>query len=84
MRGITSIIYPSQKEKLDQLLKGDEVNKVEEVLTIFKDCKVDLWAEELKERYLSEALKHLDDIAVLSKRKEPLKELATFLIQRQH
>jgi geranylgeranyl diphosphate synthase type II len=45
---------------------------------------VDLWAEQLKEAYLQEALKHLDDIAVLSKRKEPIRELAGFLIQRQH
>ena len=73
-----------QKERLNELLKDDAPSKVDEVLTIFKDCKVDAWAEELKEKYLAEALKHLDDIAVLSKRKEPLKELATFLIQRQH
>ncbi len=74
----------SQKEKLSLLLKGNEPNKVDEVLTIFKDCKVDAWAAELKEKYLTEALKHLDDIAVLSKRKIQLKELAEFLIQRQH
>ncbi|MFL5810672.1 MAG: polyprenyl synthetase family protein [Flavisolibacter sp.] len=75
---------PSQKQKLDQLLKTDDDSKVDEVLNIFKDCKVDAWAEELKEKYLGEALTHLDDVAVLSKRKEPLKELASFLIQRQH
>jgi geranylgeranyl diphosphate synthase type II len=33
-------------------------------------------------QYLSNALKHLDDIAVVSSRKLPLKELANFLIQR--
>ena len=74
----------SQKEKLQELLTVDTDNKVDEVLTIFRDCKVDAWAEELKEKYLAESLKHLDDIAVLSVRKEPLKELAGFLIQRQH
>ncbi|GAA4733977.1 polyprenyl synthetase family protein [Flavisolibacter ginsenosidimutans] len=75
---------PSQKEKLKHLLKTDESSKVEKVLAIFKDCGVDDWAEQLKEQYLAEALKHLDDVAVLSIRKEPLKELASFLIQRQH
>ena len=75
---------PPHKEKLLWLLAGNTDNKVEEVLTIFRDCKVDQWAERLKEEYLLQALKHLDDIAVLSKRKEPLKELATFLIQRQY
>jgi geranylgeranyl diphosphate synthase type II len=74
----------TQKEKLQQLLSGDAANKVDEVLTIFHECKVDEWAEKLKETYLLDALKHLDDVAVLSKRKEPLKELAMFLIQRQH
>jgi geranylgeranyl diphosphate synthase type II len=59
-------------------------SKVDEVLNIFRDSRVDAWAEELKEKYLNESLKHLDDIAVLSKRKESLRELASFLIQRQH
>ncbi|RYZ61152.1 MAG: polyprenyl synthetase family protein [Chitinophagaceae bacterium] len=75
---------PPQKEKLQQLLNGNAADKVENVLAIFRECKVDAWAESLKESYLAEAMKHLDDIAVLSKRKEPLKELAAFLIQRQH
>lgn len=75
---------PAHKEKLQQLLAGNAENKVDEVLTIFRDCKVDEWAERLKEDYLSQALTHLNDVAVLSKRKEPLKELAAFLIQRQY
>jgi geranylgeranyl diphosphate synthase type II len=45
---------------------------------------VDEWARELKEKYMEEAFAHLDDIAVLSKRKEPLKQLALFLTQREH
>jgi geranylgeranyl diphosphate synthase type II len=75
---------PPHKEKLLQLLAGDDENKVDEVLSIFRDCKVDVWAERLKEQYLTGALAHLDDVAVLSKRKEPLRELAAFLIQRQY
>jgi geranylgeranyl diphosphate synthase type II len=74
----------TQREELQHLLAGNSEDKVAGVLTIFRDCKVDLWAEQLKEAYLQEALKHLDDIAVLSKRKEPIRELAGFLIQRQH
>jgi geranylgeranyl diphosphate synthase, type II len=45
---------------------------------------VDDWANELKEKYLNLAHQHLDEIAVLSKRKEPLKELAAFLVQREN
>ncbi len=75
---------PSQQKKLTQLLKSNTPTKVEEVLKIFKDCNVDEWAENLKEEYLGKAMKHLEDAAVVSKRKEPLKELAKFLLQRDH
>ncbi|MDB5205363.1 MAG: polyprenyl synthetase family protein [Flavisolibacter sp.] len=74
----------AQKQRLNELLLTDEESKIDEVLSIFKDCKCDAWANELKEKYLTEALLHLNDIAVLSKRKEPLKELAAFLIQRDY
>lgn len=73
-----------EKKQLLALLESDEENKVEEVLSIFRSCKVDEWARELKYNYLQEALAHLDDIAVLSKRKEPLKQLALFLVQREY
>lgn len=75
---------PGEKVQLEELLSTDRVSKVGEVLSIFKQCKADEWAREVKEKYLQEALNHLDDIAVLSKRKEPLKELAHFLIQRDY
>lgn len=75
---------PLQKEELKKLLAGTATDKIERVLQIFHDCKVDEWALELKNKYLDEAFSHLEDIAVLSKRKEPLQELAHFLIQREH
>jgi geranylgeranyl diphosphate synthase type II len=74
---------PHQKEQLIRLLKGDDENKVQEILSIFKQCKVDQWANELKEKFITEAFAHLEDVAVISKRKEPLKQLAVFLTQRQ-
>jgi geranylgeranyl diphosphate synthase, type II len=72
----------SQKNELEKLLQTNPANKVEKVLQLFKDCKADEWALQLKDKYLTEALAHLEDIAVLSKRKEPLKELALFLVKR--
>ncbi len=72
------------KKELFRLLKDNAADKVEKVLSIFKKCEVDKWAAELKEKYLQTALQHLEDIAVLSKRKEPLKQLALFLIERQN
>lgn len=72
----------ASQKKLQQLMTDNPADKVEQVLEIFKACKVDEWANELKEKYLQTALQHLEDIAVISKRKEPLKELALYLIQR--
>jgi geranylgeranyl diphosphate synthase, type II len=73
----------AQKQELMHLLAGNDENKIKNVLSVFKACKVDEWARELKEKYTSEAFQHLEDIAVLSKRKEPLRELAIFLTQRE-
>ena len=75
---------PSQKEKLKQLLNGNGAGKVDEVLQVFRDCEADVLTLQLKNRYLDEALQHLEDIAVLSKRKEPLRELAQFLVKRDY
>jgi len=73
-----------QQKELKDLLLVNSDDKIEKVLQIFRDCKVDEWALQLKNKYLDEAFNHLEDIAVLSKRKEPLKELAHFLIKREH
>jgi geranylgeranyl diphosphate synthase, type II len=74
----------SQKKQLKQLMNGNGKDKTEKVLQLFHDCKVNEWALQLKNKYLDEALVHLEDVAVLSIRKEPLQELAHFLIQREH
>jgi len=73
-----------QKKQLVRLANKNDDSKVLEVLSIFRQCKVDEWANELKERFISEAFSHLEDVAVVSKRKEPLKQLALFLTQRQN
>jgi geranylgeranyl diphosphate synthase, type II len=75
-------VTASQKNELEKLLQTNPTDKVEKVLRLFKDCKADEWALQLQDKYLTEALAHLEDIAVLSKRKEPLKELALFLVKR--
>lgn len=74
----------TQQKELNDLLAGNGEKKVEKVLQIFRDCKADEWALQLKNKYLDEAFSHLEDIAVLSKRKEPLRELAHFLVKREH
>lgn len=74
----------SEHKKLDELLQSNPPDKVNAVLDLFRACGVDEWALSLKNRYLDEALAHLDDIAVLSDRKAPLRDLASFLVQREH
>ena len=78
------IATAAQQKELRSLLAGNAVDKIEKTLQVFHDCKVDEWALQFKDKYLDEAFVHLEDIAVLSKRKEPLKELAHFLIKRDH
>jgi len=73
-----------EKKALKRLMNGNDEDKTEKVLKIFRDCKADEWALRLKNKYLDEALIHLEDIAVLSKRKEPLQQLAQFLVQREY
>jgi geranylgeranyl diphosphate synthase, type II len=71
------------KKNLLQLMNDDTPGKVEKVLAIFKKCKVDEWAQQLKDNYFQSALKHLEDMAVLSVRKKPLRELAEYLMVRE-
>jgi geranylgeranyl diphosphate synthase type II len=71
-----------QKAELHELMKSDAADKVEKVLAIFKACKVDAWAEELKAKYMNESFAHLENIAVVEKRKQPIIDLAHYLMNR--
>lgn len=77
-------VNADQKKELDSLLAGNAPDKVEKVIALYHACGVDAWALELKNKYLDEAFAHLEDIAVLNKRKEPLRNLAMFLVKRDH
>ena len=71
-----------QQQELKELLLLEDENKIEQVLKIYKSCNVDEWAKELKQKYFSFAMHHLEEIAVLSIRKKPLEELADYLMER--
>jgi len=71
-----------QKNKLKELLSCNDVKKIEEVLSIYKSCNVDNWAKELKQKYFSAAMDHLEEIAVVSIRKKPLQQLSEYLMER--
>lgn len=72
------------KAKLLQLMEENPADKVAQVLAIFRACGVDSWARDLKQQYVDKAMDHLEAVAVVAARKQPMKELAAFLVQRAH
>ena len=77
-----SVANEIQKKSLNELMAGNDDNKVEKVLEIFTACKVGEWASTLKEKYYNIAMKHLEETAVLNSRKIELEKLAVYLLQR--
>ena len=71
-----------QKKQLQQLNKEDGPQKVAAMVNLYKACGVDKWATELKATYYNKALHELEEVAVLSARKQPLQALAAFLLER--
>jgi geranylgeranyl diphosphate synthase type II len=76
------VASPQQTKQLNELLFRNDENKIDEVLQIYKSCNIDQWAKELKQKYFSIAMGHLEEIAVTSVRKKPLEELAKYLMER--
>jgi geranylgeranyl diphosphate synthase type II len=81
---VLNVASPQQKEELQILAAENSTDKVARVISIYKSCGIDEWAKSLKDKYLAEALQRLEEIAVLSVRKKPLEELASFLVQRDY
>ena len=74
----------TQQNRLLTVMKENPADKVEQVLAIYRDCNVAEWALKLKNEYVEKAERHLENIAVLSSRKSPLRELSGFLVQREY
>jgi len=78
------VAKPEQLKELKALMANGSADKINKVLDIYKSCNVDQWAKELKEKYFRSAIHHLEEMAVLSVRKKPLRELAEYLMTREH
>jgi geranylgeranyl diphosphate synthase type II len=76
------VLSVKQQIDLNRLLSIKDESKIQPILDIYKSCNIDQWAKELEQKYFSIAMDHLEEIAVVSSRKKPLKELALFLIER--
>ncbi len=69
---------------------------IEDYITVTTDDKIDVmkaifdrsgakqWTVNLQETYFTKAMQHLEDTAVLSSRKENIKQLADFLLNREY
>jgi geranylgeranyl diphosphate synthase type II len=73
-----------QKKQIKELMQSNSDDKIESMISIFRSCGVDQWAKELKEKFINESYRHLEDTAVLNARKKPLQELAEFLVGREY
>jgi geranylgeranyl diphosphate synthase type II len=74
----------ARQAEIRRVMASDGPGKVQEMLDLFRACGIDAWARALKDRYIDEAATHLDDIAVTAGRKEPLRKLMHYLVQRDH
>lgn len=74
----------AQLRMIRELEQAPAEEKVKGMLGIFHACGVDAWVRELKEQYRLAAYRSLDDIAVTSARKQSLKGLIDFLLQRDY
>jgi geranylgeranyl diphosphate synthase type II len=74
----------AQIAELKNLMKGNDPDKVKKVLRLFRECGVDTWATGLKDKYVDLAKYHLQELAVTSTRKEHMRNLMQFLVQRDH
>ena len=78
------VASPEIKKELFQIMETNPSDKVEKIKAIMKSLHADEWVNELKEIYFQKAFQYLDKISVSSERKEPLRNLAQFLIQRDY
>lgn len=81
---------PHDRLELDQLLamepagKDQEAQKVAGVLDIYTKCGVDVFARELIADYATRAKGHLEQVVVVNSRKQPLMDLADYLLHREY
>ena len=62
----------------------EQEDKVSQVLQIYRKTGVDQWAKELIGSYAAKAMKHLDEVVVVHSRKQPLQDLASYLLHREY
>jgi len=74
---------PENKQELEELLIYSGPDKVERMTLIYQESGVGQAAQEAKNYYMEKAYANLESISVLVGRKNALKELAEYLLERQ-
>ena len=72
-----------QKSEILELLKSSKDSKVAEMLGLYSATGTDMACRDAVASYSNAAFQCLEEVAVLSKRKESLKHLARYLLQRE-
>lgn len=72
----------AQRCRIRELETAADDEKIAGMLELYHACGVDAWVRELKEQYRQAANQSLEDVAVLSRRKERLRGLVDILLQR--
>ena len=72
----------AQREAINDLLGNDHENKVAAMLDLYRATGADAACRAAVAHYSMLAFSCLDDVAIPAKRKEPLRELATYLLMR--
>jgi len=73
---------PAEKRAIMELMQSQTSDKVERMIEIFLDSRVDLAAQMAKKSYMEKAYTHLENISVTPDRKASLTELAEYLLER--
>ncbi len=67
---------------IESLIAGNDEHKVPSMLQLYKDTGADIQCREAVEEYSRNAFGCLEDVAIPSRRKQPLLELARYLLER--
>lgn len=69
---------------VEDLLRGDEEERVEGIRRLYVDLGIDSHSKYIINQYSEESFKHLDKINLPEEKKGPLRNLASWLLNRQH
>lgn len=82
------LLTDDKSEQLKNIFGQKEADdpqaKIDRVKSLFKSVHVNVYAEELKDAYLTLGLSHLDAVKVEDTKKEILKNFSSFLLNRKY